>query len=290
MAMKSSLSPKDLAHAIGVSESSLKRWVDQGLISAARTSGGHRRIPRSAGLAFVRRYGYPVLRPDLVGLDELAGVSPMAAEGRSPLETALIRGRAEEAQRLVVGRFVQGMPVATLIDVDLGPAMRSIGELWHHGEAGIFVEHRGVDICTHILDRLRDLLPPPDPGAPVALGGAPESDPYTLPTLMAATVLAAEGWRPVNLGAFVPEGALARAAHEEKPELVWLALGAAPDTPSLERQTRAWLDALEIAGVDCPLLAGGPACQILGRRPPGPARFGASMGEMADMVRGFRAP
>ena len=42
--MKPLLSPKELADAIGVSESSIKRWVDNGEIQATKTSGGHRRI------------------------------------------------------------------------------------------------------------------------------------------------------------------------------------------------------------------------------------------------------
>jgi len=37
------LSPRELAEALGVSESSLKRWVDAGKIAASRTEGGHRR-------------------------------------------------------------------------------------------------------------------------------------------------------------------------------------------------------------------------------------------------------
>ena len=39
------LSPRQLAVAIGVSESSLKRWADDGRLAVERTAGGHRRIP-----------------------------------------------------------------------------------------------------------------------------------------------------------------------------------------------------------------------------------------------------
>ena len=37
-------SPKEIAKALGVSQASIKRWVDRGLIEAEKTAGGHRRI------------------------------------------------------------------------------------------------------------------------------------------------------------------------------------------------------------------------------------------------------
>jgi MerR family transcriptional regulator, light-induced transcriptional regulator len=51
------LSPKALAAAIGVSESSLKRWADEGRLAAERTAGGHRRIAVAEAVRFVRRRG-----------------------------------------------------------------------------------------------------------------------------------------------------------------------------------------------------------------------------------------
>lgn len=54
MTMKPLLSPRELAQAIGVSESSIKRWIDDGLIGATKTAGGHRRIAGSEAIRFVR--------------------------------------------------------------------------------------------------------------------------------------------------------------------------------------------------------------------------------------------
>ena len=62
------LSPKDLAAAIGVSESSLKRWVDSGRLAVERTAGGHRRIPFQEAVRFVRAEGYRVQDPVCFGV------------------------------------------------------------------------------------------------------------------------------------------------------------------------------------------------------------------------------
>jgi len=58
------LSPRELADALGVSESSLKRWVDAGKITAARTEGGHRRIALQEAVRFIRETGAPLARPE----------------------------------------------------------------------------------------------------------------------------------------------------------------------------------------------------------------------------------
>lgn len=45
----------EAAHLIGVTIKSLHRWEEEGLISPARTPGGHRRYRRSEVLALIDR-------------------------------------------------------------------------------------------------------------------------------------------------------------------------------------------------------------------------------------------
>ncbi|MEI6235767.1 MAG: helix-turn-helix domain-containing protein, partial [Planctomycetota bacterium] len=61
------LSPKQVALALGVSEASLKRWCDNGLLDSTRTAGGHRRISRGSVMAFLREREQPAVRPELLG-------------------------------------------------------------------------------------------------------------------------------------------------------------------------------------------------------------------------------
>jgi excisionase family DNA binding protein len=55
--MQNTLSPRELAAAVGVSESSLKRWADEGRVKVARTAGGHRRIELAEAVRFIRQSG-----------------------------------------------------------------------------------------------------------------------------------------------------------------------------------------------------------------------------------------
>lgn len=220
-------SPKELAQAVGVSESSIKRWVDDGRIAVMRTAGGHRRILLGEAVRFVRDQGMRVLRPDLLGLPDLADLPPEARQGDFTGEVLfelLRRGEAARVRGIIAGRYLNGLAPAALFDGPMAEALRRLGALWHQSEEGIYLEHMATSICIEAVNQLRLLMPSVSAGAPVALGGSPSGDPYLLPSLMAATVLAEAGYADVNLGPDTPAAAFLHAAEVHRPRLVWVAL------------------------------------------------------------------
>ena len=66
------LKTRQVAEALHVSGSTIKRWVDSGAMAASRTVGKHRLILLSEALSFARRQGLPV-----TGLEALSGASPV---------------------------------------------------------------------------------------------------------------------------------------------------------------------------------------------------------------------
>ncbi len=213
------LSPKDLAQALGVSESSLKRWVDAGKIAAMRTEGGHRRISVTEAVRFIRETGAEVVQPAMLDMPEIARA------GSEQLVEHLQRGDALGARGWLLGRYLGGASVEELCDGPVREAMHTLGELWRHTDSGIFIEHRGTDVCLQALAQLRNTFSPPA-NAPVALGATPEDDPYLLPSFMAAIVMASCGLHTVNLGPDTPVSAMAAAAQEHQPRLVWISASA----------------------------------------------------------------
>lgn len=283
--MQGTLSPRDAARAIGVSESSLKRWVDDGLLRATRTVGGHRRIAVQDVVRFARTRRVAVLRPDLL----LGGAARAIAGARDdePLYDALLRDDRAAVAGALLGRFLAGEPLADLCDGPVRGALRRIGELWRHEARGILVEHRATDTMLQVLAKLRDLLAVPDESAPLALGGAPAGDPYLLPSLMAATVLAEVGWRDVNLGADVPIEVFARAIEEYRPALVWVSATVRDDGGRVARLLRE-LAALGSAR-QIPIVVGGQAADArLTAALVGVHHLG-SMAELAGFARALLA-
>lgn len=60
---RDTLTTAQAARLIGVSKSTVTRWIDGGELAAHRTPGGHRRIPREALLAFCREHRVPLQEP-----------------------------------------------------------------------------------------------------------------------------------------------------------------------------------------------------------------------------------
>lgn len=255
------LSTRDLAEALGVSESSLKRWVDAGKIAASRTEGGHRRIALTEAMRFIRHRQTPLARPELLDLPEVAVAR---SRGADRLVTHLLVGDDIAARGWLVERYLAGASIAELADGPIRDAMTALGELWRHDPTGVAVEHRGTDACLQAVAQLRGMIPPPPASAPLALGGAPAGDPYLLPAQLAAMVALEAGMRVANLGPDTPATAFEHAALRDRPRLVWISVST-PLEPARARPLARWLAALPpavaivIGGREGHTLAGAPA-------------------------------
>lgn len=225
--MPTLLSPKELASAIGASESSLKRWVDSGKLEASKTAGGHRRIALAEAIRFIRDSHIHVVRPEILGLPhETADQPPATDEKAQMLYAALNAGDSAAAHSIVFSAFLDGESAASIFDGMIRDAMAAIGEKWQHRPDGVFIEHRATDICLHLLNRMRSMLPVPAAAAPVAVGGARANDPYLIPSLMAAITLMENGLTPVNLGANTPVDVMVQAVQHHHARIVWFSVAA----------------------------------------------------------------
>lgn len=221
--MEAHLSPRELAEALGVSESSIKRWVDGGELAAVRTAGGHRRITRSEAVRFLRAKSLVPSRPELLSIARARVEDCALDEPRrvAAFHHALLNDDRPRAFGLLMSAYLAGESIASLCDGPIRVALERIGELWRHDEKGILFEHRATDLCLHAVAMLRSALPPAADDAPVAAGSAGSEDSYLLPSLMCAAVLAEAGFRDVNLGPRTPVAAMLAAVERYRPLLVW---------------------------------------------------------------------
>ncbi|WRP16822.1 helix-turn-helix domain-containing protein [Carboxydochorda subterranea] len=106
------VSVKEACQILGVHETTLRRWTDEGRISAFRTPGGHRRYRRADLLAFLAR-GQNV--PAEGGVDHLARLALSATRQelgrRLPGEPWRARYRTREEALRASGRQLLGLLV-----------------------------------------------------------------------------------------------------------------------------------------------------------------------------------
>jgi len=284
-----SLSPRDFAVALGVSESSVKRWVDDGKIRALRTPGGHRRIAVSEAIRFVRATAAPLPRPELLGIRELKGrtVAPGAdlAAVSAAFYEALTDGRAVAARGIVVQAFLAGVSFAALCDGPIRSSLTRVGDLWHHDQAGVFVEHRATAIAVEVLGLLRTLVAVEE-GAPRAVGCAPAGDPYVIPTLAVSVALTGEGFDVTNLGPETPMLSLKLAVERVRPAVVWISASTSPGADAVAFGTETVLPLIQQIGAT--LVIGGRAFETDAHRLPPGAAHRATIADLLSLARGLQ--
>lgn len=232
--MKQSVTPRQVAEAFGVSEASLKRWCDRGLLPVVRTGGGHRRLPISGVMQFIRDRGQALIHPEILGLPRATGQST-AASGRlrDLVRQAVEDGDEERCARLVYNAYLGGRHVHEIADTIIAPVFHEIGHRWCDGALEVYAERRGIEICTRVLHQLRGLLPPHKPDAPFAFGATLEGDPYSLPTTLVEVCLLEQGWRAQSYGIGVPAVSLRAAIELSQPTLFWLSVSTLNDDVEL---------------------------------------------------------
>lgn len=255
--MRNHLSPRELARAIGVSESSVKRWSDQGLIPVERTAGGHRRLPIGGVIQFVRDSDMSLVRPEVLGLPAAAGPETAAEGVQAEVVAALAEGREERFRAVVFRLYLEGMGAAEICDRHVATAFDELGERWSHGRLEVYEERRGVEICRKVLHELGQAVPAPPPGAPRAVGGTLEGDWYGLPTSMVEIALREAGWDARSYGSSHPVETLLAALEQQAPRLFWLSVSWVGDRGTLV----AAVDRLHAAAVErgTALVVGGRA-------------------------------
>ncbi len=283
-------SPRQLADALQASESSVKRWCDQGAIPSIRTVGGHRRITLEGLQHFLQTTNRVLAVPEALGLPDLQSPQDASVPGgtdpdQQSFRTFLARGDEAGCRRILLSRITSGESLSQAADFLITDAMHGFGEAWQCRKLDAYQERRGCDICVRLINELRSELPRLPASAPVAIGGTPECDPYQLPTALIELSLREIGWNATSLGNNLPIDSLLQAARDCNPRMVWLSVSAFDDEESFVSEELRLADGL---GDDVSLLIGGRALTDEVRPKLQYTAFCDSLknlGELASMIR-----
>ncbi|EMI52680.1 DNA binding domain-containing protein, excisionase family [Rhodopirellula sallentina SM41] len=283
-------SPKQVACALSVSESSVKRWCDCGAICSQKTAGGHRKISLEALQRFLATSQRSLCKPETLGLPKMLPTRHVCLEGKkSPrnqcFRDALARGEFETCRGLLYEMVDEGASRSQAAECLIADAMHGVGKAWQCEEIDVYQERRACDVALRLIFDLNSSLPPVAEDAPVAIGGSPMCDPYQLPTALVELTLREVGWKATSLGNQLPLESFIQATVDCRPHLVWLSVSSIDDEDTfVARQNRM----AESLADDVVLLVGGRALTD-SLRPR--LRFTAhcdslrQLGEMAEILR-----
>lgn len=286
MPITKTFTTKEVANLCRVSDATVKRWEDAGLIKSERTSGGHRRFRAEEIARFQREQG---LGQKLSHGDEsvfTASVRRTENSGRNDfsLFDALIAGIEEKAADILINAHLHGRPLAEIFDDLLCSPMHKIGRLWFEGELSIAQEHLATRTAHNALYKLRSRLPVPAPVGKLAMCCAFEGEFHELPTHLIQIIVENEGWEVLNFGANTPLFALREEVSKHKPEMVCISATVMNNLERLAHDFRAFRE--ETEKLKIPIVLGGRAFEDECVRKRFPAEmYARSFAEVTEFIR-----
>ncbi len=282
------LSTQQVAKAVGVSVTTIKRWVDDGILPAHRTAGGHRKLVLADVLRLTRESGLP--QADLGQLVPATRHEP--ADPHAYYLQLLDAIREIEDQRIrsvISAAYRAGIPVEQLADNIIAPVMHFVGQQWQHDKLDVGTEHLVTQsIVAGLYELQGQISANASENPPVALGGAPQSDYYIVPSLLAKLTLLEAGWNALNIGPNTPASAFLNRMEAHRPKLIWLSVSHMENEAAFEADYTPVL--LEARRLGIPVALGGRAlsAELRARLPY--TTFGDGFTQLADFARTLIPP
>ncbi|MEO6333919.1 MAG: B12-binding domain-containing protein [Pyrinomonadaceae bacterium] len=251
----------EVARLCRVSDATVKRWEQAGLIKSERTSGGHRRFRAEEVARFQRDQGLGLKQShgDESVTKTTSRTRDKKVDSDSDFLLSLIDGGEEAATNFFITAHLEGKPLTEIIDRLICPAMHEIGELWHREEISVAQEHLATRTTVSAIYKLRSVLPIPEMKDGSAVCCAMEGDLHELPTLLAQIAVENEGMEVINFGASTPLYCLADEIVRYSPNFVCISAAVLNDLERLSRDYKTFRE--KIAKLEIPILLGGSVFQ-----------------------------
>lgn len=269
------LSCKQTAEILKVSQSTIKRLCDEGILVSMRTPGGHRRISLKSVHAWQAGCGREVTedvgsrRERLPLLHYEDFIRLLLNDHRADLDDAMRRVRKR-------------ISIAELCDNTFSPALAKMGWMHQRHEIDGYQLNAACQRVRSLLFHLSNTLSI-QANAPRAVGATAEGDPADLASLFAEVTMREIGWDAESLGADLGGFSLADAAQTRKASVVWVCY---THTQPFEVMLQHNREVNERLPFDARLVIGGGALTPQLRRSMKFHFFGDSLTQLSSYVQG----
>jgi methanogenic corrinoid protein MtbC1 len=226
---RSALSTAHVARLFSVTETTVKRWADEGTLICQKTPGGHRRFMIRDVVEFADRNNFtPAGALELAGPDSLSPAIQLAVLSRD--FGVLVDAFAQKAlSPEKAGLFAylsylyeHRIHLWEIYDRVIQPGMVVIGNRWAEGNLDVGDEHRASYATLVALARLQTQIIIKPVIGKVAVCACVGEEQHHLGLRCAAYLAESEGWTIHYMGARTPLQSLVAAVRGLKPDLVCL--------------------------------------------------------------------
>jgi len=240
---KTILSTADVARLFNVTETTVKRWADEGTLKCQKTPGGHRKFAIRNVIEFAEVNNFePVATLTMPESDERGPAVQVAILARDfPTLVGAFVQKALSPDPLDLFRFLSYLyehriHLWEIYDKVLSPGMAVIGTQWERGEIDISHEHRASYETLDALAKMQtQILVKPATGKSVVCACLGD-EAHEIGLRCASNLFESEGWKSHYLGARSPHSSVIAAIRELRPDVVCLSMTLAVDAKVLAQQ------------------------------------------------------
>jgi excisionase family DNA binding protein len=226
---KTILSTADVARLFNVTETTVKRWADEGALKCQKTPGGHRKFEMRHVVEFSTSHNFePVGALELQTEDADAREIQMAVLNRDFNVLAgvfvhkALSPDVTDLYYFLSYLYQHRIQLWELYDLVLSPGLGEIGALWARGEITVSKEHMASYETLDALAKLQsEIMVKPRLPHTVVCACVDDED-HEIGLRCAANIFESEGWRVHYLGARTPYKSIISTIEELEPTTVCL--------------------------------------------------------------------
>ena len=229
---KTILSTADVARLFNVTETTVKRWANEGTLKCMKTPGGHRKFEMKHVVEFAQSLNFePIGTLSLTEEDTLAERIQIAILSRdfNVLKNAYVEKALASGMKGLFDYFSylyqHKIQLWELFDLIISPGMTEIGERWAKGELDVNAEHRASYETLEALAKLQTQINMKQKKNGLRVVCAcPGEEQHDIGLRCSSYVFEAEGWLTHYFGARTPYESILNGVKTLKPAAICLSI------------------------------------------------------------------
>lgn len=227
---KTILSTTGVARLFNVTETTVKRWADEGTLKCQKTPGGHRKFDVKHVVEFATANGMEPVGTLALEDDTFSSAIQVAVLARdfSALSNIFVE-KAMSVDRHDLYEFLSYLyqhrfGLWEMYDLVVRPGLYEIGDRWKSKEIDIYREHRASHETLDAMAKLQaEIFRSPAVGKQ-AVCACLDDEQHDIGLRCAANILEAKGWSVHYLGGLTPYRSIVESVKEVRPEIVCLSV------------------------------------------------------------------